>query len=304
MYLKYYLEKLEYEKMPYFMAKYLYLSSIIRLKKVGYFCGMDYASKDIYRFREKITRYDHSVTTALLTYKLTNDKKATLAALFHDIATPCFSHVIDYMNKDYDKQESTEKLHNKMLLKDKKLMYLLSQDNLKIEDIIDFKSFHVVDNDRPKLCADRLDGIILTGIGWTKDIEKADIDNIINDVILLKNENNEDEIGFMNYNVANKVINVSKTIDLYCHSLEDNYMMELLAKITRYAILKKYISYNDLYYYDEEKLFGILDSKNDNILNKYLKEFRTKKKTEIKEFDNPKVKNRSLTPLVNGKRIK
>lgn len=48
------------------------------------------------------------MTVALLTYKLTNDKVATLAGLFHDIATPCFSHVIDYMNGDYENQESTE----------------------------------------------------------------------------------------------------------------------------------------------------------------------------------------------------
>ena len=128
---KYYKELL-LEDYPSFLNKYLECPSIVRLKSIGYFCGMDYASKDIYDFGEKITRYDHSLTTALLTYKLCHDKKATIAALFHDIATPCFSHVIDYMNKDYDKQESTEQFHNKMLLKDKKLEYLLSQDNLKI----------------------------------------------------------------------------------------------------------------------------------------------------------------------------
>lgn len=58
--------------------------------------------------KENITRYDHSLTFALLTWKCTKDKKATLAGMFHDIATPCFSHVIDYMNKDYENQESTE----------------------------------------------------------------------------------------------------------------------------------------------------------------------------------------------------
>lgn len=69
---------------------------------------MDYASKDVYDFKAKVTRFDHSLTVALLTYYLTNDKIMTLAGLFHDISTPCFSHVIDYMNKDYSNQESTE----------------------------------------------------------------------------------------------------------------------------------------------------------------------------------------------------
>ena len=41
-------------------------------------------------------------------YKLTKDKKATLAGLFHDIATPSFKHCVDFLNGDYMTQESTE----------------------------------------------------------------------------------------------------------------------------------------------------------------------------------------------------
>ena len=92
-------------KIPRFLNKYLEVPCLVRLKNIGYFCGMDYASKEVYDFREKITRFDHSLTVALLTWKFTHDKKATIAGLFHDVATPCFAHVIDYMNKDYANQE-------------------------------------------------------------------------------------------------------------------------------------------------------------------------------------------------------
>lgn len=118
MYLKYYLEQLDYKNLPDFLIKYLETPSLLRLKKVGYFCGMDYASKDIYDFREYISRHNHSLTVSLLVYKLTKNKKATLAGLFHDIATPCFSHVIDYMNEDYEKQESTEEYTEEILKQD------------------------------------------------------------------------------------------------------------------------------------------------------------------------------------------
>ena len=97
---------------------------------------MDYASKNIYDFKENITRYDHSLTVALLTWKCTKDKKATLAGLFQDIATPCFSHVIDYMNKDYENQESTEENTEKILKNDTYLNRCLKEDNIEIEDII------------------------------------------------------------------------------------------------------------------------------------------------------------------------
>ena len=125
-------------EIPEFLKKYLELDIIKRLKKVGYFCGMDYASKDIYDFSYYISRYDHSLTTALLGWRYTNDKKIAIASLFHDVATPAFSHVIDYMNKDYLTQESTEEKTMEILRNDKDLNLLLKEDGLNIDDL-DFK---------------------------------------------------------------------------------------------------------------------------------------------------------------------
>lgn len=303
MYLQYYLKQLNYLNTPEFLIKYLKAPSLLRLKKIGYFCGMDYASKDIYNFSEYISRYDHSFSVALLTYKLTQNKKATLAALFHDIATPCFSHVIDYMNQDYEKQESTEEYTKHILLSDDYLKKCLNDDNINIDEISNFKKFSIVDNDRPKVCADRIDGIILTGIGWTKNISKKDIDEIINDMCVFKNEYNEDEIGFKSFDIANKILEINKTIDIYCHSMEDNYMMQLLANITRLAIENKYISYDDLYVYNEEQLFNLFKKINNERLNNELHIFENIKKDDIPNIKLPKIKVRSLNPLVNSKRF-
>lgn len=304
MYLQYYLEQLGYSNLPKFLIKYLKTPSLLRLKDISYFCGMDYASKDIYNFSEFISRYDHSLTVSLIVYKLTKDKKATLAGLFHDIATPCFSHVIDYMNQDYEKQESTEEYTEHILKNDKYLNECLEKDNIDINDIINFKKYSVVDNDRPKVCADRIDGVILTGIGWTKNINKNDINSIVKDMCIFLNENNEEEIGFKSLKVAKKVLDVSESIDIYCHSTEDNYMMLLLAKITKISIEKKYITYEELYSYNERDLFSILRKQKDNELKKLLNEFETKKISNIPELEIPKIKIRDLNPLVNGKRIK
>lgn len=304
MYLQYYLEQLGYSNLPKFLIKYLKTPSLLRLKDISYFCGMDYASKDIYNFSEFISRYNHSLTVSLIVYKLTKDKKATLAGLFHDIATPCFSHVIDYMNQDYEKQESTEEYTEHILKNDKYLNECLEKDNIDINDIINFKKYSVVDNDRPKVCADRIDGVILTGIGWTKNINKNDINSIVKDMCIFLNENNEEEIGFKSLKVAKKVLDVSESIDIYCHSTEDNYMMLLLAKITKISIEKKYITYEELYSYNERDLFSILRKQKDNELKKLLNEFETKKISDIPELEIPKIKIRDLNPLVNGKRIK
>ena len=252
--------------------------------------------------KEYISRFAHSLTTSLLTYKVTKDKTMTIAALFHDVATPCFSHVIDYMNEDYEKQESTEELTEDIIKNDKYLLKCLREDNIDVDDVINFKKFSIVDNDRPKCCADRLDGVILTGIGWTKNISKDDIKNIISDVRVFKNEDNEDELGFNNGDVVSKIIDVSKSIDLYCHTNEDNYMMQLLATITKLSIERGYITYDDLYSLNEIELFNRLKNSKDKGLLDKLNLFENINVDSIPKTELPNVKVRVLKPLVNGKR--
>lgn len=302
--LTYYLNELGISEIPSFLIKYLKTPSLTRLKNISYFCGMDFASKDVYNFNEDITRYDHSLSVSLLIYKLTKDKTTTLAGLFHDVATPCFSHVIDYMNKDYEKQESTEEYTEKIMKNDKYLLDCLKKDSINIDDIIDFKKYTIVDNERPKSCADRIDGVILTSIGWTKNINAKDIKSIITNLDIFKNEYNELEIGFKDESIAQKIIENSKIIDTYCHSKEDHYMMELLAKITKLSILKGYIKYEDLYYLNELELINILKNISNVEISVLLYIFRNIKIKDIPNISIPKVKIRKLLPLINGKRYR
>lgn len=298
-----YLNLLTQDKIPSFLIKYLTVPSLVRLKNVGYFCGMDYASKNVYSFKEKISRYDHSLTVALLTWKFTKDKKATLAGLFHDIATPCFAHVIDYMNKDYENQESTEEYTEEIIKNDEKLQKYLKEDNISSEAITDFKKYTIVDNSRPKLCADRLDGIILTGIAWTKTIDKNDIIEIVKDLEIYKNEYQEKELGFKTHSVALKTLYTSNEIDKFCHTNEDNFMMELLAEITKLTIDNKIIKYDELYYIDEPTLLGKIRSSKIDELIQLLNKFENIMVADIPVIVLNNVKIRDLNPLVNGIRL-
>lgn len=301
MYLDYYKKLLG--EVPDFLKKYLEVPSLQRLKKVGYFCGMDTASSDVYDFREWISRYDHSLTVALMTYRLTKDKKATIAGLFHDIATPCFSHVIDYMNQDFEKQESTEEFTEEILEKDSALQKCLQEDGLSTSEIASFKDYPVVDNDRPKLCADRLDGVVLTGIGWTKDITMHDISEIVRTMTLYHNDEGELEIGFCNPAVGQRVLDLSNEIDVLCHSNEDNYMMSLLGDITRLAISEGLFSYHDLYTLTEDELFALLQQSSNVEIQLLLHKFYHIKKSEIPDKEISNVKKRIIHPIVCGRRM-
>lgn len=286
-----------------FLDKYLESKALLRLKKVGYFCGMDYASKDIYDFPEYISRFDHSLDVALLTYRFTNNKKEAIAGLIHDISTPCFSHVIDYMNKDYSTQESTEEKTSDIVKSDKYLLNCLNEDKIDVDEVINFKKYSIVDNNRPKLCADRLDGVILTGMFWTKELNILDVKRILDSLDIYLNEDNEKEIGFNNLEIAKKIINVSNNIDRFCHSKEDNYMMELLANLTKYIIDNKYLHYEDLYYLNEEEVHKIFSSIKDSKFQDKYNLFKNISKENIKDIEMPYIKKRDLNPLVNGRRI-
>ena len=132
-------------KVPDWLKKYLDVPCLNRLKHVGYFCGMDYASKDIYDFNEKITRFDHSLSTALITLKFTDKWEAVLAALFHDVATPCFSHVIDYMNKELHKPEAKAKIQ-------KMVNTLRKKNYIRAERASNFRDYSKQLNNQIALC--------------------------------------------------------------------------------------------------------------------------------------------------------
>lgn len=299
----YYITLLGYPNIPEFLNKYLTLPSLNRLKDVGYFCGMDYASSNIYNFKEYISRYMHSLSTSLLVYYLTKDKRYTLQALFHDISTPVFSHVIDYMNKDYIYQETTEEFTELILKNDKKLLEYLELDKIPLDNLVNFKFSTIVDSPRPKMCADRLDGIILNGSYWTKTLNEKDIFNIIKSTELYINEESIPEIGFNNITAYNKVVETNDLTNIEMHSNYDNYMMELLANITRHLINKEYIKYEDLYFLTENKIFKLINNIEDKELKEYIFLFKNIKKEEIPLVKQEEIKERKLKPLLNGKRL-
>lgn len=300
---QFYLTELAPDGCPAFLEKYLKCPSLLRLKNIGYFCGMDHASPAIYNFPEYISRYGHSLSTALLTSRFTSDRPAILAALFHDVATPCFSHAIDFMNQDYEKQESTEEYTERLLRADNYLAQCLTEDSIPLVQIIDFKQYPIVDNDRPRLCADRLDGLILSGLGWSQDISRDTIRELITEATIYQNEDNLPEIGFKTRAAGEKALIAAKSLDAACSDAEDVYMMDLLARIARRAIEQKYITYDDLYTYGEKELLDLFCKQPDPELSRLLNEFTTITPANIHLDHPPRIKSRKLNPLVCGERL-
>ena len=87
---------------PKFLEPYLKTEEMKRLMGISMVSASEHTK--LLETKYFHTRYEHSIGVALIIWNFTKDKKQTLAGLFHDISTPSFSHVIDYLNGDYKKQ--------------------------------------------------------------------------------------------------------------------------------------------------------------------------------------------------------
>ncbi len=185
---------------PYFIDKYLNTKTLNRLKCIAQFCGVDYTK--LYSPLFLYTRFDHSLVVAHMTWHFTHDKKETIAALLHDVGTPCFAHCIDYVFGDYTNQESSEKSIINMIEKDGELLNYLKEDRLTLNDFMDCSNYHILENKSLKLCTDRLDGILHTSYIWLHTHSLDQIKEVYDDMVILKNEEDNPEIGFKNIKIA------------------------------------------------------------------------------------------------------
>ena len=120
-------------------------------------CGCEYTSFPMFVGLDNYSRYKHSVGCALIVWHFTQDRRQTIAALLHDIATPTFAHVVDFLNGDHLKQESTENGTVNIIASSPEIMTRLKEWNIELEEVADYHVYPIADNDSPKLSADRLE---------------------------------------------------------------------------------------------------------------------------------------------------
>ena len=242
---------------PKFIDKYLETDTLERLKHITQFCGCDYTT--LYSTLFQYTRFDHSLVVAHMTWHFTHDKKETIVALLHDIGTPCFAHTIDLVFGDYINQESSERSIVEIIKKDKKLKKLLKEDDISMEDINNYPNYHILENKSPKLCTDRLDGVLHTCYIWMHTHSLEQIKEVYDDLTVLLNEENKPEIGFKNVSIAEKFVLM---VYNYAHELQwntDKYIMKYISELVKKSFEKNLLSLDDLYIKKEEDICKIFN---------------------------------------------
>ncbi len=289
---------------PTWLNEYINTDRLQKQKDVSVTCGKVYSKLfDLNDF----SSLDHSIAVALIIWNFTKNKKQTLAGLFHDISTPSFKHCIDFMNNDHLKQESTEDLTYTFIKESKDIMNLLKKDNIKIDEVSDYKKYPIADNDIPMLSADRLEYTLSNSLIVFKISNLDDIRMIYNDIEIQKNEKGIIELGFKTKKIARLFVKLSSELSIKYRDDETRFFMQAIADILKMASKDNIVSKDDLYKYGDLNVIDIIKKskyKDDLETLLSIKKVLTSHNKPIDKYSvNQKVKVRYIDPLYNNKRM-
>ncbi|WP_312287175.1 HD domain-containing protein [Terrisporobacter sp.] len=286
---------------PDFIKELINTPEFKRLSNVGMNCGCEYTSFPIFSKGKNYTRYEHSIGVALIIWHFTKDTKQSIAGLLHDISSPVFAHVIDFLNGDHETQESTEEKTEEIIANSMEIQEILKKYNLNTKDVYDYHRYPIADNDSPLLSADRLEYTLGNAFYYGfKSMEE--IRDMYEDLIVSINEFGQSEISFST---------LDKAIEFTCVSIEnskvyssnvDRFAMQYLADLLKLAVNKRVISMKDLYTVENQVISKL---KKDEELKSMWKNFTklsqiftSKEKPEYGYWVNIPAKKRYINPQV------
>lgn len=239
-------------ELPEAINKYLEAPALKRLRGIGLLCGTDYSR--LYRHRYFYARYDHSLGAARIVWHFTQDLKQTLAALFHDIATPVFSHSVDFMLGDAATQTSTEAQTRDILAASHEITAALEKDGLTLDDVADYHRYPIADNDSPRLSSDRLEYTISTMLAWYGEWTLDDVREMYDDLCVMENEDGQPELGFASIAMAERFVAGSCRVCEGFLKNDNKVSLQFLGDLLKLAVGNDIVTVPELYTLTEEEL--------------------------------------------------
>lgn len=224
-------------------------------------------------------RYEHSVGVYLILKMLNADYKEQIAGLLHDISHKAFSHVYDWIIKDYTKsgdlEDAQDKLHSTFIDKSS-IKQILTEAGLDPSEVFDLDKFKLLDYEIPYLCADRIEYSIRS---LTPEFGRKVLDNLLvkNGRIVCKNKEVAKEYAIKFLSLQNNEWGSPEAAIRYYH----------FSEILKLALRLNVLNINDFDLDDSILVGKILDSEHELLIGK-LNTMASRK--EIYKNDNVKTK--------------
>ncbi len=288
---------------PVWLDAFCKVPEMQRLLQVGMNCGCEYTSFPRFRALRPYSRYRHSLAAARIVWDFSGSAEQTLAALFHDIATPSFAHSVDFLRGDHLRQESTEAGTKRMICESEDILRLLEPLGIDVEMIVDYHRYPIADNDSPRLSADRLEYSLgnMDNYGFCG---KARLQGYYDALTVCANEDGAPELSFTDKDAALAFgLDALRCSRVYV-SDEDRYAMQMLAEVLRRALSRDVLRETDLET-TEPRVIALLQG--DAVCAKDWERFRRLHRMVCDEWEAPvelrrviPAKKRSIDPYVVG----
>lgn len=232
--------------MPPFLRELAATPPMARLRQVGMNCGCEYTAFPGFSGWLPYSRFDHSLGVALIVWHFTGDIRQSAAGLLHDVATPAFAHVVDFLHGDYLRQESTESRTAELIAASPELQAVLRRYRLTTEDVADYRRYPIADNDSPHLSADRLEYTLgdLRCYGFAgADVIRA----FYEDLTVWRDEAGRPELAFRTRETACAFARAALSVSRVYVADEDRFAMQALADLLRDAAARNVLTEDDLY---------------------------------------------------------
>ncbi|MBR2761730.1 MAG: HD domain-containing protein [Solobacterium sp.] len=287
--------------LPDFLAEVSQAPSLRRLDHIDMNCGLIYTSLPLFSHLLPYSRYAHSLGVASLAWRFSGEKRIALAGLFHDIATPVFSHVVDFMHGDHENQEYTESRTETLIRSDEFILHCLKEQGITADEVTDYHRYPIADNDSPKLSCDRLEYTLQNMVRYGLEPE-AFQSEVIDDLSVSWNEEGEEELVFEHFETAERFALASLSCGRIYSGKEDRYAMEKLARLLNKAVSPGILS-EDMLYTREMDVIRVLDhSELSKEWRKYrrLSEVNVSCEEEGEDVFAVNAKKRFIDPFVKG----
>ena len=244
-------------KVPEFLRALCAAPPLKRLERVGMNCGCEYTAFPRFTGIARYTRFEHSLGAALIVWRFTRDERQAAAALLHDVATPVFAHVVDFLRGDYLSQTATESGTAETIRGSAEIGAILRDLGLRAEDVEDYHRFPIADNDPPRLSADRLDYTLGNAVNFgLASVEE--LTEIFSDLRVGENEFGETELVFQSAEKAARFAALALACSKIYVCDADRYAMQSLAELLRDALAAGILTEHDLSATEEEVVAKLL----------------------------------------------
>lgn len=216
-----------------------------RLRQVGMNCGCEYTDFPRFRGLPSYSRFRHSVGVGLIVWHFTHDSAQAAAGLLHDVSTPVFAHVVDFLNGDHLTQTSTESGTAALIAGNPGIRRVLAAHGLTPEMVSDYHRYPIADNDSPRLSADRLEYTLGNAVGYGF-ISVNQARGFYRDLTVVPNEDGVPELAFRTQSMASAFAAAALNCARVYAADEDRFAMEALAALLRQALDRGVLNRADL----------------------------------------------------------